>query len=71
MRGTSNERSVLVAKQDVATTKNCSVTNYQGSDSRQLPFGLDKTQLSKACVPTIFQMLRQKKNQPNPINVKA
>lgn len=29
-----NERSVLVATQeDVATTKNCSVTNYQGADS--------------------------------------
>lgn len=66
MRGASNERSVLVAKQqDVATTKNCSVTNYQDSDSRHLPFGLDKTELREACFPPYSKCSDRKKPNQN------
>lgn len=39
-----NEESLLVAKLQDVTTKNCSVINYQGADSRKLPSGSDKLQ---------------------------
>lgn len=44
-----NEKSVLAAKLQDVTTKNCSVTNYQGADSKKnLPSGSDKLQQSEA-----------------------
>lgn len=43
-----NEASVLPAKRQDVTTKNCSVTNDQGAVSRKLPSGLDKLQQKKA-----------------------
>lgn len=42
------EESVLPAKLQGVTTKNCSVANYQGADRRKLPSGLDKLQQKKA-----------------------
>lgn len=42
------EESALPAKLQGVTTRNCSVANYQGADSRKLPSGLDKFQEKKA-----------------------
>lgn len=43
-----NKKSVLAAKLQDVTAKNCSVANYQGADQRKLPSGLDKLQQREA-----------------------